>query len=108
MYVSKYAKTAYLFLLVNEQDREKRKDMLNYLCVQACHAVDCAELVGIVTEGAQVRGSSFDAFIMDVAEVRSKTKPGKGITAFDKPTYETMGEWDPGDKGVKSNKGVSQ
>ena len=95
LYVSKYANTAYLFLLANERDREIRGGMLEFLCVQACHTVDCDELVGIATEGAQLRGSSFDALVMDVLDVRSKTKPESDIKAFDNPTYGTLGEWGP-------------
>jgi hypothetical protein len=92
-FVSKRANTAYLFLLINERDREKRRRMFEFLCVQACHTVDCAELVGIASDGDQERSCSIDALVMDVAKVRADTRPEEGLKMFDKPCLGKTQEW---------------
>lgn len=93
VHVSPRTKTAYLFLLVNESDREKRGNALNLLCVQACHSIDCTEVVGVVSEGARQQGSSIDALVLNVAEVRSTTQPQNDLTFFQQPVRETKTEW---------------
>lgn len=94
MHVSKFADTAYLFLLINEDDREKRKDYLMSLCIPACHKITCPELIGVVSGGAQKKFSSIDAFVIDVRKMQAETKPEKEFKMFDKPVYEEKNEWD--------------
>lgn len=69
-YMNQTTRTAYLFLLMNEPDREKRKSFLEYLCSQACHLTNCHDLLGIVTEGAQQKEHSIDVMLMDGDEIR--------------------------------------
>ncbi|MGA2138911.1 MAG: hypothetical protein ABSH14_08630 [Verrucomicrobiia bacterium] len=93
IFVSEHAKTAYLFLVINEEDREKRKNILGFLCGQACHILNCSELVGLATDGAQQEGASIDALVMDVAEVRSETKLEKDLELFKQMEHRTVNEW---------------
>lgn len=94
LYVSKPLNTAYVFLLINEADREKRRDQLMYLCEKACYRVkQCEELVGVATEGAQSKGSSFDVVVMGVAEITAKPEPDPEINILGEPNEATIQEW---------------
>jgi hypothetical protein len=92
--ISEFADTAYLFLILNEEDSEKRKSFLNFLCEQACHSVKCSEIIGIVTHGAKNKGPSFEAIGLSVEEIRSTTEPDPELQMFGQPVYEKMNEWD--------------
>lgn len=94
IYVSEFADTAYLFLILNEDDREQRKVFLHFLCEQACHKVPCSELVGIATDGAKQKENSFDAMAMNVADIRLATKPDIKFQMFKQAEYEKINEWD--------------
>ncbi len=94
VYESKQFDTGYVFLLINEDDREKRQNFLQNLCVEACHKVTCSELVGIATGGAQQQHSTTDALIMNVAEVRETTEPNMDFQLFQQPIRGTINEWD--------------
>ena len=93
MYVSEIANTAYLFLFINQDEREKRKDFLKFLCIQACHSVNCTELVGIAITGAQQKDFSMDSLVWNVPEVRSETTPEKDFKMFKQPVHEKTDEW---------------
>lgn len=94
VYVSEFANTAYLFLILNEEDSEKRKLFFYFLCEQACHYVKCSELIGIVTHGARHNGHSFDAIRLDVEETRSTTELDSDLQMFGELVYEKINEWD--------------
>lgn len=93
-YVSTLMDIAYLFLFLNEEDRDKRKAFLCYLCEQACHLAPCSGLVGIVTKGAQQGDNSTDAIVMDAQIVRAETKPDQDFKMFEQPVFRSMTEWD--------------
>jgi hypothetical protein len=90
------AKTAYLFLFINEPDREFRKDMLYFLCEQACHLNQlnkCNEVFGVVTSGAQQQDRAVDAILINMKEIRSTTKPDPNHLFFKPPVYTKTDEW---------------
>lgn len=94
VYVSEFADTAYLFLILNEDDSEKRKTFLYFLCEQACHSVKCSEIIGIITHGAKHKGHSFDAIGLSVEEIRSTTELDPELQMFGQLEYEKINEWD--------------
>lgn len=94
VYASDLADTAFLFLLLNEDDREKRKAFLENLCLEACHLVPTSRLLGIATEGAQSPGRSTDAMLFDVPEVRREV-PVDEFKFFKKLEIKSITEWGP-------------
>lgn len=94
VYISKFADIAYLFLILNEEDSEKRKTELDVLCKKACHSVKCSEIIGIVTHGAKNKGHSFEAIGLSVEEIRSTTEPDPELQMFGQLVYEKINEWD--------------
>jgi hypothetical protein len=94
IYVSQLADTAYLFLLINEDDREQRQRALQHLCIQACHTVPCSELVGVATDGAQQQSSSTDVMLMNVSDIKANTERDPR-SHFQQPEHGTSNEWVP-------------
>ncbi len=94
IYASVLANTAFLFLLFNEEDREKRKAFLENLCLEACHLVSESCLIGIATGGAQSSSISTDAILLDVTEVKRKVSFSK-FQFFKKPERKSITEWGP-------------
>jgi hypothetical protein len=91
--VSRSADTAYLFLLDNEPDREMRIQFLGFLAVQACHQVECSQLVGVAISGPQLPKFSSDAILMDVGKVKATTKPDTESAWFAEGVHQKIGEW---------------
>ncbi len=92
--VSTLADTAYLFLIINEEDREKRKAMLDALCTQACHKVACSDVLGLAMSGPQQQGFSVDALLMNVAEITANSQPDTRAPVFRELAPKTISEWD--------------
>lgn len=93
VYVSIRSGIAYLFLLLNEDDREKRLHFLRFLAEQACHKVDAKHLVAIGTDGAQGRHASIDAMIVDVADMKQHTESDRELTMFGDVNVGRIDEW---------------
>lgn len=93
-YISMTMDTAYLFLFMNETNRERRLNFLNYLCNQLVHQLECKELVAVASSGARTREFSIDAVVCDVAVVRSETEPDLTFQPFQSPEYQKLNEWD--------------
>ncbi|MCK4504806.1 MAG: hypothetical protein KAW14_04260 [Candidatus Aegiribacteria sp.] len=94
LYYSKSADIAYLFLLVNDDDRERRLAFLAELGDQACRRLECKELVGIATAGAKMKSSSIDAALFDVDMIRA-TEPDQDVKQlFGDSEYKRINEWD--------------
>jgi hypothetical protein len=93
VYMSQITRTAYLFLLMNEPDRKRRKSFLEYLCSQACHLTNCHDLLGIVTEGAQQKGNSIDAILMYGDETRENIPFYNDYPMFKDPVLGQIDEW---------------
>ena len=94
VYVSKHADIGYLFVFVNEDERERRRNFLLFLCEQACHVVPCRELVGVGTEGAQQQDYSTDIVVLDVEATKGETEPDPDFNLFQQMKHESMNEWD--------------
>lgn len=84
---------AYLFLVVNDDDRKNRRDFLIYLCQQACHHVQCSNIVGFALPSLQQEKFCIDAVYMNAKETKEKTKPESDFTLFKKPTQYSVDEW---------------
>ncbi|MHA1613445.1 MAG: hypothetical protein ACTSYJ_01295 [Candidatus Thorarchaeota archaeon] len=94
VYYSKYVDIAYLFLLVNDDDREERLAFLCALGDQACRNIDCKEIVGIAMAGAKMKTSSIDAVLFDVEMIRS-TEPEQDIEQlFGESQHKRINEWE--------------
>ena len=93
IYVSMRFGLAYLFLLLNEEDREKRLHFLQFLAEQACHKIEANQVIAIGTDGAQNRDSSIDAIVIDVAYVKQNTEPDSELTMFGDMNVDRIDEW---------------
>lgn len=94
IYVSKLMDIGYLFLFLNEDDRDRRRNFLQFLCEQACHVAPCRELVGVGTDGAQQEGYSFDVMVLDVETTKSETEPDPDFKLFRQLDVGSINEWD--------------
>lgn len=92
--ISEFADTAYIFLIINEEDSERRKSFLNILCEQACHSIKCSNIIGIVINGAKQKCHSLEAIGLSVEEIRSNTEPDDELHMFGQPVHEKINEWD--------------
>jgi hypothetical protein len=70
VYMNEAIRIAYLFLLMNDPDRKKRRTFLEYLCSQACHLTSCSDIIGIATSGAKLKDFNMDTILMDGDETR--------------------------------------
>lgn len=91
-YVSEQAKTCYLFVLLNDEDREERVELLMYLAEQICHQVDTPQLVAMVTAGSKIEESSVDVAVIDVAFVKQQTTL-ESEPMFKEMKSEVLNEW---------------
>lgn len=94
--ISVQYKIAYLFLVINETDRDKRLSFLENLCIQAIHSSDNFEqIVGISMNGIQDNESSFDTVIIeDVLSTKLETQKYDDLVMFKEPSLTMINEWD--------------
>lgn len=99
IYLSLRYGIAYLFLLLNEEDREKRRKFLLFLAEQACFHIDseeriqATEIVAIVTDGAQSKESSIDVTIINSNELLKHKNPCLDRPLFEKSKVSIIDEW---------------
>jgi hypothetical protein len=93
VYMNRAFHTAYLFLLMNEPDRKRRRYFLKYLCSQACHHTHCDDLLGIVTEGAKQKGFSIDAMLVNGNKMREDIPLYDDYPMFKAPVSGQIDEW---------------
>lgn len=92
-FVSEEHRIGYLFLASNKDDRELRKNQLEFMGVELCHqGLDCDRILCIGTSGLSLEGHSVDCIVLDVNFVR-KEIPKSDIYLF-KPFERTSSdEW---------------
>ena len=93
IYVSIRLRIAYLFLILNEDDREKRLNFVHFLAEKACHKVDATYLVAIGTDGAPSRSGGIDAMIVDVEDMKRNTNPDADMPMFGEAKVGRIDEW---------------
>ncbi len=95
IYINTASKIAYLFLILNEDDREKRQKFLHYLSEQACHKIsDATQLVGLATNGAAHKDHSIDSLVIEnMAEIRGSVELDEELTMFKSAEYKSINEW---------------
>jgi hypothetical protein len=95
IFISQLMNIGYLFLILNEEDQEKRINFLYYLSEQTCHSIACRDLVGIGTIGAQQKNEfGHDFIILDVETIKSETETNPRIKLFQPPVVAMINEWD--------------
>lgn len=96
-YVSIHFRIGYFFLLWNESDQEKRRQLLKFLAEGVCHKIEddkATQFVAIVTDRVKSHESSIDARIFDVMHVKEHTEPpDKKLMLFGNINMERIDEW---------------
>lgn len=95
IHVSTKFKIAFLFLILNESNREKRQNFFHFICQHACHKVDMStQLVGLTTNGAKDREHSVDALVIEnVQEMAEQVDIYEDPVMFKEMELETINEW---------------
>lgn len=92
-FISDEHRIGYLFLASNNENREDRKNQLEFMGVELCHqGLECDRILCIGTSGLALEGHSVDCMVLDVGYVQ-KEIPKADVTLF-KPFQKTSSdEW---------------
>ena len=86
---------AFIFLLVNDDDREGRCTFMKAIAEQVAKRMPCKELVGVATAGAKMKSSCIDAAVFDIEFLRN-AEPDPEMPELLSKAYKIKkaNEWD--------------